>query len=166
MAHLFFPVSVPRTGKEIYKPWLFVRPEAFDAKSYLADFADDTARKDLGKTTIAETFKVEADRPVTLFNLQTGNKIGLLKTGIFTPLGLAYDMYQDCHQCSGTDLAKVTLLNTGGFVASFAVDALLVTSDGLFVEATIPANIAIARGVNLLKKHLAKTDEEKGQENQ
>ena len=113
--------------------------------------------------TIAEIFKVEADRPVTFFNLQTGNKIGLLKTGIFTPLGLAYDMYQDCHQYSGTDLAKVTLLNAGGFAASSAVDALLVTSDGLLVEAAIPANIAIAEGINLLKKDLAKTDEEKEQ---
>ena len=127
---------------------------------------DDGDKKSLGKTVAIETFKAEADRPVTLFNLQTGNKISLLKTGIFAPLGLAYDMYQDFHQYSGTNLAKVTLLNVGGFAASFAVDTLLVTSDDVLIEATIPANIAIAEGINSLKKELAKTDAKKEQKNQ
>lgn len=127
---------------------------------------DDGDKKSLGKTVALETFKAEEDRPVTLFNLQTGNKISLLKTGVFAPLGLAYDMYQDFHQYSGTNLAKVTLLNAGGFAASFAIDTLLVTSDGVLIEATIPANIAIAEGINSLKKELAKTDAEKEQKNQ
>ena len=119
---------------------------------------DDEDRKSLGKTIAGETFKAEADRPVTLYNKYANNPVKALKFGVFAPLGLGHDIYQDSGKYSGTDLAEVTLLNAGGFAASFAIDTLLVTSDGVLIEATIPANIAIAEGINSLKKELAKTD--------
>ena len=125
---------------------------------------DDGDKKSLGKTVAIETFKAEADRPVTLFNLQTGNKISLLKTGIFAPLGLAYDMYQDYGQYSGIDLGKVTLINSGAFVATSIADAWLIESAGLSIEVTIPANIAIAEMANGFKKIWARSDEEKRKE--
>ena len=93
-----------------------------------------------------------------MYNKYANNPVKALKFGVFAPLGLGHDIYQDSGKYSGTDLAEVTLLNAGGFAASFAIDTLLVTSDGVLIEATIPANIAIAEGINSLKKELSKTD--------
>ena len=101
-----------------------------------------------------------------MYNKYANNPVKALKFGVFAPLGLGHDIYQDSGKYSGTDLAEVTLLNAGGFAASFAIDTLLVTSDVVLIEATIPANIAIAEGINSLKKELAKTDAEKEQKNQ
>ena len=57
-------------------------------------------------------------------------------------------MYQDYGQYSGTDLAKVTLVNGGAFAFTTVVDSLLIGSAGMSVEATIPANIAIVEAAN------------------
>ncbi len=127
--------------------------------------ANDQSKAALGKTIGIETFKAEADHPVTLYNKHANNPVKALKLGIFAPLGLGYDMYQDYGQYSGTDLAKVTLVNGGAFVATSIADAWLIGSAGMSVEATIPANIVIVEFANELKKSLAKTDEEKRREN-
>ena len=116
-------------------------------------------------TTGIETFKAEADRPVTLYNKYANNPVKALKFGVFAPLGLGYDIYQDYGKYSGTDLTKVTLVNGGAFVATSIADAWLIGSAGMSVEATIPANIVIVKFANELKKNLAKTDEEKQREN-
>ena len=127
--------------------------------------ANDQSKAALGKTVAIETFKAAADIPVTLYNKYHDNPVKALKIGIFAPLGLGYDMYQDYGQYSGTDLAKVTLVNGGAFVATSIADAWLIGSAGMSVEATIPANIVIVEFANELKKSLAKTDEEKRREN-
>ena len=57
-------------------------------------------------------------------------------------------MYQDYGQYSGTDLAKVTLVNGGAFAFTTVVDSLLIESARMSVEATIPANIAIVEAAN------------------
>lgn len=125
---------------------------------------DDEDRKSLGKTIAGETFKAEADRPVTLYNKYANNPVKALKFGIFAPLGLGHDIYQDSGKYSGTDLAKVTLINSGAFALTFGADAWLIDSAGLSVEATIPANIIIVEGANRFKKIWARSDEEKGKE--
>ena len=122
---------------------------------------DDEDRKSLGKTIAGETFKAEADRPVTLYNKYANNPVKALKFGIFAPLGLGHDIYQDSGKYSGTDLAKVTLINSGAFVFSSVADGFLIESAGLTIEATILANIAIAEGANRIKKNWARSDEEK-----
>ena len=127
--------------------------------------ANDQSKAALGKTIGIETFKAEADQPVTLYNKYANNPVKALKLGIFAPLGLGYDMYQDYGQYSGTDLAKVTLVNGGAFVATSIADAWLIGSAGMSVEATIPANIFIVEVANGIKKIWAKTDEEKRREN-
>ncbi len=127
--------------------------------------ANDQSKAALGKTIGIETFKAEADHPVTLYNKHANNPVKALKLGIFAPLGLGYDMYQDYGQYSGTDLAKVTLVNGGAFVATSIADAWLIGSAGMSVEATIPANIFIVEVANGIKKIWAKTDEEKRREN-
>ena len=127
--------------------------------------ANDQSKAALGKTIGIETFKAEADHPVTLYNKHANNPVKALKLGIFTPLGFGYDMYQDYGQYSGTDLAKVTLVNGGAFVATSIADAWLIGSAGMSVEATIPANIFIVEVANGIKKIWAKTDEEKRREN-
>lgn len=127
--------------------------------------ANDQSKAALGKTIGIETFKAEADHPVTLYNKYHDNPVKALKLGIFAPLGLGYDMYQDYGQYSGTDLAKVTLVNGGAFVATSIADAWLIGSAGMSVEATIPANIFIVEVANGIKKIWAKTDEEKRREN-
>ena len=73
-------------------------------------------------------------------------------------------MYQDYDKYSGTDLAKVTLINGGTFVATGIADAWLVESAGMSIEATIPTNIAIVEIANGFKKIWARSDEEKGKE--
>ena len=80
-------------------------------------------------------------------------------------MGFGYDMYQDYGKYSGTDLAKVTLINSGAFAFSSVADAWLIGSAGMSVEATIPANIFIVEVANGIKKIWAKTDEEKRREN-
>ena len=122
---------------------------------------DDGDKKSLGKTVAIETFKAEADRPVTLYNTFSNNSAKALKWGIFAPLGFGYDMYQDYGQYSGIDLGKVTLINSGAFVATSIADAWLIESAGLSIEVTIPANIAIAEMANGFKKIWARSDEEK-----
>ena len=99
-------------------------------------------------TTGIETFKAEADRPVTLYNKYANNPVKALKFGVFAPLGLGYDIYQNYGKYSGTDLTKVTLVNGGAFVATSIADAWLIGSAGMSVEATIPANIAIVEAAN------------------
>ena len=125
---------------------------------------DDADRKSLGKTIAGETFKAEADRPVTLYNKYANNPVKALKFGIFAPLGLGHDIYQDSGKYSGTDLAKVTLINSGAFVFSSVADGFLIESVGLTIEATILANIVIAEGANRIKKNWARSDEEKQEE--
>lgn len=127
--------------------------------------ANDQSKAALGKTIGIETFKAEADHPVTLYNKHANNPVKALKLGIFAPLGLGYDMYQDYGQYSGTDLAKVTLVNGGAFVVTSIADAWLIGSAGMSVKATIPANIFIVEVANGIKKIWAKTDEEKRREN-
>ena len=127
--------------------------------------SSDQSKAAFGKTVGIETFKAEADRPVTLYNKYHDNPVKALKIGIFAPLGLGYDIYQDYGKYSGTDLTKVTLVNGGAFVATSIADAWLIGSAGMSVEATIPANIVIVEFANELKKSLAKTDEEKQREN-
>ena len=122
---------------------------------------DDGDKKSLGKTVALETFKAEADRPVTLYNTFSNNSAKALKWGIFAPLGFGYDMYQDYGQYSGIDLGKVTFINSGAFVATSIADAWLIESAGLSIEVTIPANIAIAEMANGFKKIWARSDEEK-----
>lgn len=80
-------------------------------------------------------------------------------------MGLGYDIYQDYGKYSGTDLAKVSLVNGGAFALTFGADAWLIGSAGMSVEATILANIIIVEGANEIKKSWAKTDEEKRREN-
>ena len=121
-------------------------------------------KKNLGKTIAMETFKAEADRPVTLYNTFSSNSAKALKLGIFAPLGFGYDMYQDYGQYSGLDFGKVTLINSGAFVFSSVADIFLIESAGLTIEATILANIAIAEGANRIKKNWARSDEEKQEE--
>ena len=125
---------------------------------------DDGDKKSLGKTVAIETFKAEADRPVTLYNTFSNNSAKALKWGIFAPLGFGYDMYQDYGQYSGLDFGKVTLINSGAFVFSSVADGFLIESAGLTIEATILANIAIAEGANRIKKNWARSDEEKQEE--
>ena len=126
--------------------------------------ANDQNKAALGKTIGIETFKAEADHPVTLYNKYANNPVKTLKLGIFAPLGLGYDMYQDYGQYSGTDLAEVTLVNGGAFAATGIADAWLIGSAGTSVEATIPADIAIAEMANSFKSSWARSDEEKGKE--
>lgn len=121
-------------------------------------------KKNLGKTIAMETFKAEADRPVTLYNTFSSNSAKALKLGIFAPLGFGYDMYQDYGQYSGLDFGKVTLINNSAFVFSSVADGFLIESAGLTIEATILANIAIAEGANRIKKNWARSDEEKQEE--
>ena len=83
---------------------------------------DDGYKKSLGKTVAIETFKAEADRPVTLYNTFSNNSAKALKWGIFAPLGFGYDMYQDYGQYSGLDFGKVTLINSGAFIFSSIAD--------------------------------------------
>ena len=128
------------------------------------DKSDNQSKAALGKTVAIETFKAEADHPVTLYN-KYANPVKALKLGIFAPLGLGYDMYQDYGKYSGTDLAKVTLVNGGAFAFTTVVDSLLIGSAGMSVEATIPANIAIVEAANGFKKIWARSDEEKRKEN-
>ena len=125
---------------------------------------DDGDKKSLGKTVAIETFKAEADRPVTLYNTFSNNSAKALKWGIFAPLGFGYDMYQDYGQYSGLDFGKVTLINSGAFIFSSIADGFLIESAGLTIEATILANIAIAEGANRIKKNWARSDEEKQEE--
>ena len=127
--------------------------------------ANDQSKVAFGKTIAIETFKAETDRPVTLYNKYANNPVKALKFGVFAPLGLGYDMYQDYGKYSGTDLAKVTLINGGGFIFSAVADSMLIGSVGMSVEATILANIFIVEGANKIKKSWAKTDEEKRREN-
>ncbi len=127
--------------------------------------ANDQSKAALGKTIGIETFKAEADHPVTLYNKHANNPVKALKLGIFAPLGLGYDMYQDYGQYSGIDLGKVTLINSGAFAFTTVVDGLLIGSAGMSVEATIPANIAIVEVANGFKKIWARSDEEKRKEN-
>ena len=127
--------------------------------------ANDQSKVEFGKTVVIETLKAEADRPVNLYNKIPNNAVKALKFGIFAPLGLGYDMYQDYGKYSGIDLAKVTLINGGGFIFSAAADSVLIGSVGMSVEATILANIFIVEGANKIKKSWAKTDEEKRREN-
>jgi len=128
------------------------------------DKADNRSKAALGKTVAIETFKAEADYPVTLYNKYANNPVKALKLGIFAPLGLGYNMYQDYGKYSGTDLAEVTLVNGGAFAATGIADAWLIGSAGTSVEATIPANIVIAEVANSIKQSWARNDEEKGKE--
>ena len=73
-------------------------------------------------------------------------------------------MYQDYGQYSGTDLAKVTLVNGGAFVATSIADAWLIGSAGMSVEATIVTNTIIVETADKLKKIWARSDEEKRRE--
>lgn len=134
-----------------------------DTKSQ-GDAPYDWNNEELGKTIAIETFKAEADRPVTLYNAHSGNAIKALRLGIFAPLGLGYDMYQDYGQYSGIDLGKVTLVNGGAFVFSAIADGILIGSTGLTIGATIPVNIVIATGANTIKRNWAQTDEDKEME--
>ena len=127
--------------------------------------ANDQSKVAFGKTIAIETFKAETDRSVTLYNKYANNPVKALKFGVFAPLGLGYDMYQDYGKYNGTDLAKVTLINGGGFIFSAVADSILIGSAGMSVEATILANIFIVEGTNEIKKSWAKTDEEKRREN-
>ena len=129
------------------------------------DKSNHQSKVEFGKTVVIETFKAEADHPVTLYNKVSNNAVKALRVGIFAPLGLGYDMYQDYGKYSGTDLAKVTLINGGGFIFSAVADSILIGSAGMSVEATILANIFIVEGTNEIKKSWAKTDEEKRREN-
>ena len=143
----------------------------FDTRTYQegqiigGEASSDQSKAAFGKTVGIETFKAEVDRPVTLYNKYANNPVKALKFGVFAPLGLGYDIYQDYGKYSGTDLTKVTLVNGGAFVATSIADAWLIGSAGMSVEATIPANIVIVEFANELKKSLAKTDEEKQREN-
>ena len=128
------------------------------------DKADNQSKAALGKTVAIETFKAEADHPVTLYNKYANNPVKALKLGIFAPLGLGYDIYQDYGKYSGTDLTKVTLVNGGAFVATSIADAWLIGSAGMSVEATILANIVIVEFANGFKKNCARSDEEKRKE--
>ena len=125
------------------------------------DKADNQSKAALGKTIGIETFKAAADLPVTLYNKYHDNPVKALKIGIFAPLGLGYDMYQDSGKYSGTDLAKVTLVNGGAFAATSFVDAWLIGSAGMSVETTILANIIIVKTADELKKIWARSDKEK-----
>jgi len=73
-------------------------------------------------------------------------------------------MYQDYGQYSGTDLAKVTLVNGGAFVVTSIADAWLIGSAGMSVEATIVTNTIIVETADKLKKIWARSDEEKRRE--
>ena len=112
-------------------------------------------------TTGIETFKAEADRPVTLYNKYANNPVKALKFCVFAPLGLGYDIYQDYGKYNGTDLVKVTLVNGGAFAATSFVDAWLIGSAGMSVETTILANIIIVKTADELKKIWARSDKEK-----
>jgi len=74
-------------------------------------------------------------------------------------------MYQDYGKYSGTDLAKVTLINSGAFAFSSVADTWLIGSAGMSVEATIVTNIIIVETADELKKIWARSDEEKRKEN-
>ena len=130
------------------------------------DKSNHQSKVEFGKTVVIETFKAEADHPVTLYNKVSNNAVKALRVGIFAPLGLGYDMYQDYRKYSGIDLAKVEFINGTAFVFSSAADTLLIGSLGMSVEATIPANIVIVEMENRFKKNWAKSDEEKRRENQ
>ena len=130
------------------------------------DKSNPQSKVEFGKTVVIETFKAEADHPVTLYNKVSNNAVKALRVGIFAPLGLGYDMYQDYRKYSGIDLAKVEFINGTAFVFSSAADSLLIGSLGMSVEATIPANIVIVEMANRFKKNGAKSDEEKRRENQ
>ena len=125
------------------------------------DKANDQSKAALGKTVAIETFKAAADIPVTLYNKYHDNPVKALKIGIFSPLGFGYDMYQDYGKYSGTDLAKVTLINSGAFAFSSVADAWLIGSAGMSVEATIVTNTIIVETADKLKKIWARSDEEK-----
>ena len=126
--------------------------------------ANDQSKAALGKTIGIETFKAAADIPVTLYNKYHDNPVKALKIGIFAPLGFGYDMYQDYGKYSGTDLAKVTLINSGAFAFSSVADAWLIGSAGMSVEATIVTNTIIVETADKLKKIWARSDEEKRRE--
>ena len=79
-------------------------------------------------------------------------------------MGFGYDMYQDYGKYSGTDLAKVTLINSGVFAFSSVADAWLIGSAGMSVEATIVTNTIIVETADKLKKIWARSDEEKRRE--
>ncbi|WP_315005624.1 hypothetical protein [uncultured Selenomonas sp.] len=79
-------------------------------------------------------------------------------------MGFGYDMYQDYGKYSGTDLAKVTLINSGAFAFSSVADAWLIGSAGMSVEATIVTNTIIVETADKLKKIWARSDEEKRRE--
>ena len=79
-------------------------------------------------------------------------------------MGFGYDMYQDYGKYSGTDLVKVTLINSGAFAFSSGADAWLIGSAGMSVEATIVTNTIIVETADKLKKIWARSDEEKRRE--